>query len=908
MKTFSLFITSLAICTMLWQCQTKMQIAPAGAIESRARVKYEIARLCDPATGRIPSFMRMRELAFAQTLPNDIMLKSSNNLTYTLVGPNNLGGRTRAFAIDVTNENIMLAASVSGGVYRTINGGSNWTKVGDVNGFQGVVSIVQDTRPGHTQDWYMQTGEGYGTSASATGAFYLGNGLYKSTDGGVTWSGLTVTNPNSPQSFNSSWEVGWNLAFDRSDTLQTKLYAAVYGAIYKTIDGGNTWTFALGSSTNTSYFTDVAATSTGVVYGALSSDGTAKGIYRSVGGTNFVNILPTNFPVTYNRIVIGIDPNNENVVYFFAVTPNSGKYAYYFGDEWTSLYKYEYVSGSGQGAGGVWTNLSANLPNAGNTFNLMATQGGYDMAVRVMPGNSNVVFVCGTNIYRSTTAFTDSLNTTLVGGYQANSTMPIVFANQYEYAGHHPDQHNLAFLPSNPSVMFSCSDGGISKTNDGLASNVQWNFINTDYTTSQFYAVAIDHATTNNNIVIGGLQDNGTWYTNSNNPTTPWVHSLGGDGAYCAISNTGPYYMSQQLGATAKTDVDANGNVLAYTRIDPVDGADYQWSNPFTLDPNNNNIMYLTAGRKLYRNSDLSALPTNNTWNKQNTNWTYFADTLTTAGEEITAVAASTMPAHRVYYGTNKRKVFRIDNAHTGNPSSTVLNIPANVLPAGTGYVSCIAVNPINADEIMVVLSNYNIYSLAFSKDGGTTWARCGGNLEQTATGSGNGPSCRWATIAPVSNGTVYLVGTSVGLFATDTLIAPSTVWTKQGTNTIGSNIVNMLDYRVSDGMLAIATHGGGVFTTKLINNNVASIAMYNANEITIVPNPATDVIEIKITSHLKSKQAQVFIVNQNGQTLKNQLATNGYIKLNIRDFPAGLYYATVIADNKRWSQMFSKQ
>ncbi|HQU99599.1 MAG: T9SS type A sorting domain-containing protein [Bacteroidia bacterium] len=906
MKNFILLFVSVFTSVVIWQCKTTAP-APAGAIESRQRVRYELARLCDPATGRIPPFMRMREITYANTLPSDALYKASSAVNFTLMGPNNLGGRTRALAIDVTNENIMLAAGVSGGVYRTTDGGNNWTKVGDVNGFQGVISIVQDTRPGHTQDWYFQTGEGYGTSASAAGAFYLGNGLYKSTDGGLTWSGLSATNQNSPQGFNSNWEVGWNLAFDKSDTVQTKLYAAVYGAIYKTTDGGNTWSYALGSSTNQSYFTDVAVTSTGVVYGTLSSDGASKGIYRSVGGIGFVNILPAGFPATYDRIVIGIDPNNENVVYFFAATPNNGKYTYYFGDEWTSLYKYEYISGNGQGAGGVWTNLSANLPDAGNTFNLMATQNGYDMAVRVMPGNSNVVFVCGTNIYRSTTAFADSLNTTLIGGYQANSTMPIVFANQYEYPGHHPDQHNLAFLPSNPSVMFSCSDGGISKTTDGLATNVQWNFINSNYTTSQFYALAIDHGAANNDIVIGGLQDNGTWYTNSNNPNTPWIHSLGGDGAYCAISNTGHYYMSQQLGSTVKTDVDANGNVLAYTRIDPVDGADYQWSNPFTLDPNNNNIMYLTAGRRLYRNSDLSALPTNNTWNKQNTNWTYFTDTLTTAGELITAVAASTVPAHRVYYGTNKRKVFRIDNAHTGSPTATLLNIPANVLPAGTGYVTCIAVNPQNADEIMVVLSNYNIYSLAFSKDGGSTWARCGGNLEQTATGSGNGPSCRWATIAPVSNGTVYLVGTSVGLFATDTLIAPATVWTKQGVNTIGSNVVNMMDYRVADGMLAIATHGGGIFTTKITNNNVAAIAQLKENGISLMPNPVTDWLEVNITDASLNKTEQVSIVNQNGQIVM-QLKPDEHLKINVSKLPIGLYYVNAIKGNKRWSKSFIKQ
>ncbi|MEO8666850.1 MAG: glycosyl hydrolase, partial [Ignavibacteria bacterium] len=83
-----------------------------------------------------------------------------------------------------------------------------------------------------------------------------------------------------------------------------------------------------------------------------------------------------------------------------------------------------------------------------------------------------------------------------------------------EYPGHHPDQHEIAFLPSNPNIMFSACDGGISKTTDNTATPVVWSKLNDGYIVNQFYTVAIDHAT-NNDVIIGGLQDNGSWFAPS---------------------------------------------------------------------------------------------------------------------------------------------------------------------------------------------------------------------------------------------------------------------------------------------------------------------------------------------------------------------------------------------------------
>lgn len=493
--------------------------------EQHSRQLWQWKMLHDPATGKIPEGIRGKEIAFAKTLPTDndfsvnggTNAKSPNEHPFTLQGPFNVGGRTRALAIDIANENIIFAGGVSGGLYRSADGGNSWNRVTTPSQYLGLTAIAQDKRPGRQNNWYFSTGEAYGTSASGGNAFFLGDGLFKSIDSGLTWTPLDATDNGSPQSFTTNWQVVWNIATHPNDT-DTVIFAATYGAIYRTQNGGTTWSAMLSSGFSPSYFTDVAATSTGAVYATLSSEGAKKGIWRSPDGiTAFVNITPNNWtngtdtltwPAVYDRNVIGIDPNDENTVYFFAYTPGYGKPSTDFqaDTEWVSLWKYTYLSGDGTGAGGSWQNLSENLPVDGSTFGNIIVQGSYDMFVRVMPGNSSTVFIGATNLYRSTDGFTTPNNTAQLGGYGVGSTMPFFTV----YPNHHPDQHNLAFLPSDPNVIISSCDGGVYKSNDCLAQNVSWTDLNKGYYTSQFYTVAIDHGTPGSNVITGGLQDWGS--------------------------------------------------------------------------------------------------------------------------------------------------------------------------------------------------------------------------------------------------------------------------------------------------------------------------------------------------------------------------------------------------------------
>jgi hypothetical protein len=302
--------------------------------------------------------------------------------------------------------------------------------------------------------------------------------------------------------------------------------------------------------------------------------------------------------------------------------------------------------------------------------------------------------------------------------------------------------------------------------------------------------------------------------------------------------------MSRQEGKVAKSTLDANGNVTAFRRIDPVGGSDYLFISPFVLDPNNSSIMYLAAGNRIWRNDSLDQIALTGQWDSISQGWFQMPDTIPAAGLQVTALAVSKTPANRLYFGTNNKKVYRVDSANTMSPDT--VNITSTLFPAG--YVSCIAVDPTDGNKVLVVFSNYNVYSLFYSSDGGLTWTKSAGNLEQNSAGTGNGPSLRWASIIPVSTGTVYLVGTSTGLYGTNKLNGLSTVFTKLASNEIGNMVVDMLDYRVSDGLVVAGTHGAGVFSTNITDTLTTGIANDDllSFDFTAYPNPAVQKIAMK--------------------------------------------------------------
>jgi len=780
----------------------------------------------------------------------------------------------------MNDENILLAGAVSGGMWRSTNGGNSWSKVSAPNVNQSVTCIAQDKRSAHRNTWYYGSGEAYGASASGGSAFHLGSGVFKSNDNGISWTKLGSTGGNTPQTFDTVWDLVWNVATDSSNASQEEIYAATYGGIFRSVNGGTSWTLVRGSNSNTpfSYFTDV-------------------------------DISPS-FLDTANRMVIGIDPNNENEIYFLAETPGSGKTTtnYAGTPEQNSLWKYTYLSGNGSGAGGTWIDRSVNLPDSGGIFDKFNSQGGYDLVVRVQPGNSNVVIIGGTNLYRSTDAFTSKTNTSQIGGYGIGSGIPFYSL----YPNHHPDQHAVVFSTTNPNTMYSACDGGVLKTTDILAPAVVWNSLNQGYLSTQFYTVAIDNASAGDSVIIAGAQDNGTLYSNSLNPNFAWTQPSLGDGSYCAIADGGSnYYYSRQEGKLIKTTMGSNGLTTGYVRIDPLmaDTTKYGFIAPFVLDPNGSNILYLACGDMIYRNDDLAQIAVNNNYLRTNQNWDSLSFTYD-PNANITALAISKSPSNRLYYGTNKGKIYRVDNANSGNP------VPVNISTAAfptTAYVSCIAVHPNDANKVLLVFSNYNIYSLYYTSDGGSNWIKVGGNLEPNQAGTGASPSLRWASILPLANGTAYFVASSTGVYATDTLNGLTTVWTQQSATGIGSVVSDVIVSRPLDGMVVIGTHGNGIYTTSItdINQLITGTAYQSSIEkskLGIYPNPFSNSAQIDFVIN-ESAQVRLQILDELGQeviTLLDQsLAPGKYNEtFERKNLPAGAYYCSLTVNGQKSVRM----
>ncbi len=897
------------------QASLKALVARSGGTEDpEERERWEEEMLVDPATGKIPAGIHAAEAAFGRELLKQQLAKQNNSFggTYDqrgIWGP--IGGRTRAFAIDVTNSNRLLAGGVSGGLWLSTDAGASWSRVTDRMSKPDVIAIAQDKRPGHTTTWYYLSGEAYGTSASGGSAFYLGDGMFKSTDGGLTWAPISSTASGTQNQFSTNWQVTWNVVTDPSNLTQEEVYAATYDAIYRSVDGGTSWTAVLyGTSAGNSYFTDVAVSDSGVVYAALSSDGTGKGIWRSADGISWTKIIPSNFPSKYDRIKIGLNPSNQNEVYFIcAATDTMGLMTINaWGEkEWNSLYKYTYLNGNGDSTGGVWNDLSMNLPHGGaSVFDDWHVQGSYNLGIKIKPNDPNTVFILGTNVYRSTDAFTTSTNTTQIGGY-ALGTQLIGFQL---YPNHHPDQHDFWFDPNNPDKVYSANDGGIYRCDSVMSSNVNWHSLNNGYITQQLYTCYAAHDP-NSDILIAGLQDNGVRMINSKNPQANWDMPFNGDGSYVAMSNDDQtYYLSIQQGKILKAKLNANHQMTQYARIDPSlvhNRDDYQFINPFLLDPVNDNIMYLPAGRKLFRNDDLSVIPMNNNNDSIATNWIQFPDTVT-GTSKITAVSVS--KNHRLYYGTNKKNVYRIDNANTGTP--TRVNITATVFNAN-GYVSCIAIDPTNDDNVAVVFSNYNVYSIFYSKDAGATWMRVAGNLEKGTGGTGDAPSIRWMSMMTINHQLKYFVGTSIGLFSADSLELhdnshPGTQWTQEGVTEIGQTIVPYMHTRQADQFMAVATHGSGIYS---INFPFASGIKnpLQALEMSLSPNPSANTFLQIADGKGALTTVRVFDMQGRLKFADQFQAHKGSMRYEIpgAQWPAGTYIVKVEQGTEHWNGKWIK-
>ncbi|MCL4551355.1 MAG: T9SS type A sorting domain-containing protein [Bacteroidetes bacterium] len=858
-----------------------------------ARRNWEFFRLRDPYTNSIPANISILEREFAKTLPNNktMSLQKGNKLfsttTWTYRGPYNQGGRSRAVAVDINDPNIILSGGTTGGMWRSTDKGLSWTKVTPANDtIQTVTCVVQDTRKGKTNIWYYGTGE-YSSNLElpdngAGFTTFLGAGIYKSTDNGLTWTRLASTSPKTSPTFINPFQILWNIAVDTSNVQQDIVFAAVYGGIYRSADGGNTWNVVLGSTNNNSIYTNVAVTSKGEVYGALSN-GTTQGIWHSTDGLDWKDITPQAFPNIYARILIANAPSNSNLIYILANTPSSGKPGSKDGGggDYHSLWKFNAVTKQ-------WTDLTNNLPDWSGDVGGYSSQSCYDMLIKVSPSDSNLVIIGGTNLYRTTNGFATKLDTTnWVGGYSPANDIS-------SYPNQHPDEHDLFFLPSNTKIVYSGHDGGISCTNDITATQVAWTSLNNGFSTTQFYSVALDHATQGSPLIVGGMQDNGNMMDTTSNANAGWrILPYGGDGCISAVADGGQYiYFSTQNGNIMEGRLSDSKGAL----IRPAGAKGFLFVTPYVLNPTETKMIFIAAGSHIWRNSDiLSSIPIG-TETATTANWVDMTSIDTS--NTVSALAVSRQPANILYYGTNNGKLFKVINADQDNATSTTItgsNFPQ-------GFICSIAIDPQDANNVLVGFSNYNIMSLFYTSNGGTTWSAVAGNLEQNADGTGSGPSIRSVKILNTNNSKTYFVGTNTGLYATSDLNGISTNWVQQGVDNIGLVDVESIDTRDLDGTVIVGTFGNGVysatgFVTDVQNQNNIPIG-YALNQNYPNPfNPST-VINYQLSMNGKVTLKVYDVLGREVKKLVDEYQSRGKYSVNFdaSQLASGVYFYELVS------------
>lgn len=908
-----------------------------------ARWQYEFDMLKDPKTGKIPRNAFNEEMIQAFSIPvsaeprsfqngivsNGVNTPTSN--TYVKAGPNNIGGRTRAFVIDKrfngTTNQVMIAGSVSGGIMRSADGGATWSLVTPSAQIHSLTALAQDPRTGKEDTWYAGTGESLGNSAGTTGAFYFGNGIFKSTDNGLTWTALSSTQ-STLESFNSAFDIIHKIVVH---PITGDVYVAAQNTIQRSKDGGTTWAAvkgALGGNTITGN-TDVVIKSDGSkIYAAFhlknSSD---RGVWESASGdlgtwtaiAGNAAETPAGFKQNtgssnWGRIKMALAPSNNNILY---VIYENGSTVGASTSE-ADLFKLET-----SGATPQWTNLSSFMPTGTGTSGGVNLQGGYNMTIAIKPDDPNMVFVGGTNLYRSLNGFTSTASTIKIGGYSTTNS--------------HPDMHGLVFDPTNPKKAYANNDGSMQVTSDITATPVVWNFVK-NYQTLQYYHIAIDPETGKNNF-LGGAQDNGTWYRDASLNLGPRPADRpgiddhftigGGDGVAVDIAsvNAGKQfiYFGSQNGAVYRDELlDYNnypGGSIRPKVTDMVANSGGGWGDfvtYFKLSNANSEVMFYANYYNLFRTTSASTVDSSK-WTKM----TGIANATDTGGSNpvsIRTIDFSWGPyktTHALYYGTNSGKIFRLDDYINASATATPVDITPPLLASG-GNVIDIAVNPNDDNEIMAVLSNYGVVSIWWTynaKSAKPSWSNAEGNLTL--------PSIRSCVIVPkLENGlpvTEYYVGTSVGLFTTasigKTLGAGGTItWSREAASVLNYAVITSLDYRPSDNTMLIGTHGNGMYFTNIgspnfnpnITTALATAILNDKNFVSIFPTVSRGNYQYTQGTITGIKSMLVQVYNMWGQRVYSQTVNYGAGSISLESLAAGNYVIQITSDNKKY-QTFQK-
>ncbi|SNT14546.1 Por secretion system C-terminal sorting domain-containing protein [Ekhidna lutea] len=695
----------------------------------------------DPALGFPPS----ERLFTAKDYANNLMTRSrAASSEWTERGPNNFGGRTRAIMFDPNDSfnKKVWAAGVGGGLWYNndiTDQYSSWSAVNDFFGNIAINSIAYD--PNNTEVFYFGTGEGWGNADAARG-----NGIWKSTDAGVSWTQIASTKDNA-----EFYYVQKIVVTEESTVLAATRNS---GGILRSVDGGDTWEQVVAEDRGA----DIEIVGN-IIYASTGISTTGK-MWKSIDdGLTWDEITPESGK---NRIEIGVHPNHPNTVYAVAAQGSNvgGFYrSYDAGESWKSVTIPAYID--------------QNCNESSNDFT--RGQAWYDLILAVDPVDKNTLIAGGIDISKSTDG---GENWDLIS-YWTGACDDYV----------HADQHNFIFRPGHPDFAIASTDGGIYFTETFSRSIEDGGPIftarNNDYNVAQFYACAVEN-TAGSNYFLAGAQDNGSHQffnagINSTNEIT------GGDGAFCFIDKddsdiqiTSYVYNSYWITRDfwdSNSRVEFGSSVGRF--INPADYAD------------DDNILYAAGDGDQMIKYEIPA------------SGDIEAEELQLSLNEgvISAVTVSKYDNSIVFVGTGLGEIYKVTDAST-TPTATKIStstIPENV------YISSIDVGSDN-DHLIATASNYGIESVFFTQDGGTTWNSKEGNLPDMPI--------RGAIFNP-SNYEEVMLATELGVWTTSAISDASPVWTVANDG-LANVRCDMLQMREADGLIAVATHGRGLYTSDM--------------------------------------------------------------------------------------------
>ncbi|MEO5675635.1 MAG: T9SS type A sorting domain-containing protein [Chitinophagales bacterium] len=787
-------------------------------------------------------------------------------------GPDNIGGRTRAVIFDKLHPGVVFAGGVSGGLWRSENNGDSWTRVqGDFS--LNTVSCIAQASNG---DIYFGTGEAFydlslniPTSYSAMG--YPGQGIWKSTDGGASWSHLEATKPVS-YGYSLAWDYVNKIACSPTDP--NRIYAAINKGLKISTDGGASWYDATGTNQIT-YSWDVKIASDGYVYVINGNN-----YYRSDNpdGDVFTNLQGQGGFATTGKgrteLAVG-GVNNPEYVYAVVGEPGlSGGLA--------GIYK-------STDHGLNWTLIG---PGNSVTFNPLGQQAFYNITCAVLPSNPDVLFVGGQlSLYKYTTD---------LGWYTVSNWLGFFFDLSIYI---HADMHTIAFNPANPDQFILGCDGGVFRTNNASQTYPTFQSVNRNYNVTQAYSVA---AKTTGEVLMG-CQDNGTQYIDFLGNTNMASHDVsGGDGFDVAISWTNPSAFFEEYYSGQLTRSSNNG--IAFSsffdfRIDggtqdgaPDEGAD--WIAPFSLwEANDSSYSFFVLGTGL--SSGHAWLTTGALNFAINPDW--FQMPATDGPVTCTAFSAD---GDNLYVGTSKGTVYRYGNlqqvyaenkftyASISSAASTWHAADSGVIirskNVGTGrYLRSIYVDPHNPSHVVVTAARYGYTSYVWQSNNATdsliTFDDITGDLPYMPV---------WSSCIDYVNPNLILVGTDLGVYARD-MTTGGWVEQNQGMDRVPVLQIIQIPYYGQYSYTYIGTYGRGVFhssTTVGINEVQSNLI----NGLSVYPNPVKDQASVNIAM-MQSGDLTISVYDLRGQrifTKKEQKVTSGnhQYPIPVSNFESGTY------------------